>query len=396
VALVRLDPIPYDRDVEEISRQLDDARTLPARLVSPGPTPIPPEVAEALARPLLHHRVPQFRKALRNVHTGLQELARTENPVLLLGCTGTGAMESAIVNLCGPGDAVAVVSAGYFGERWIELAERYGCKVIPLRYEWGEVPSPEDLADLLTANKVKAVYLVHSETSTGVILDLERFGAVAKAAGVLLVADAVSSVGAVPIETDAWGVDVLVSSSHKALMTPPGVAIVVASERALEAANSAPIPRFYLDWGANLVTQLGDEPETLFSATTSLIVALEAALSFIQAQGFDAVYQRHVQTGRRCRAAVKEAGLTLFSPDDDSAAVLTAVRMPEGVDSSTVVRAMHDRWGVTVADGEARLKGRIVRIGHLGYISEADVELATEALSAAVAELTGVQERNFG
>jgi aspartate aminotransferase-like enzyme len=296
-------------------------------------------------------------------------------------------MESAVVNLCGPGDTVAVVSAGYFGERWIELAERYGCNVVPLRYEWGAVPSPEDLADLLNANDVDAVYLVHSETSTGVILDLQGFGAVAKEAGVLLVADAVSSLGAVPIETDEWGVDVLISSSHKALMTPPGVAIVVASERALAAANAAPVPRFYLDWGANLLTQLGDEPETWFSATTSLIVALEAALSFMRAQGFDAVYRRHVQTARRCRVLVKQAGMTLFSPDDDSAAVLTAVRMPEGVDSSSVVRAMHDRWGVTVADGEARLKGRIVRIGHLGYISEADVELAADALSAALAEV---------
>jgi aspartate aminotransferase-like enzyme len=326
--------------------------------------------------------------------------------VLLLGCTGTGAMESAVVNLCGPGDTVAVVSAGYFGERWIELAERYGCNVVPLRYEWGAVPSPEDLAPLLNANEVKAVYLVHSETSTGVILDLEGFGAVAKEAGVLLVADAVSSLGAVPIETDAWDVDVLISSSHKALMTPPGVAIVVASERALAAANAAPVPRFYLDWGANLLTQVGDEPETWFSATTTLIVALEAALSFMRAQGFDAVYRRHVHTGRRCRALVKQAGMTLFSPDDDSAAVLTAVRMPEGVDSSSVVRAMHDRGGVTVADGEARLKGRIVRIGHLGYISEADVELAAEALSAALAEVAaapsnrlaeaGVQNRPAG
>jgi aspartate aminotransferase-like enzyme len=305
-------------------------------------------------------------------------------------------MESAIVNLCGPGDSVAVVSAGYFGERWIELAERYGCKVVPLRYEWGAVPSAEDLAELLNATEVKAVYLVHSETSTGVILDLERFGAVAKAAGVMLVVDAVSSLGAVPIETDAWGVDVLISSSHKALMTPPGVAIVVASEKALDAANTAPLPRFYLDWGANLITQLGDEPETWFSATTSLIVALEAALSFIRAQGLEAVYRRHVQTGRRCRAVVKATGLTLFSPDDDTAAVLTAVRMPEGVDSSPVVRAMHNRWGVTVADGEARLKGQIVRIGHLGYISEADVELATAALSAAVAEAAGIPERSLG
>jgi aspartate aminotransferase-like enzyme len=289
---------------------------------------------------------------------------------------------------------VLIVSAGYFGERWIALAERYGCDVVPLRYEWGAVPSPEDLERALRSRSdVKAVFLVHSETSTGVVLDLERFGVVSRSAGVLLVVDAVSSLGAVPIQTDAWGIDVLISSSHKALMTPPGVAIVIASPAALEAANAAPLPRFYLDWGANLLTQLGNEPETWFSATVSLIVGLEAALSSIREEGFEAVYQRHVQLGRQCRLAVQALGLTLFSPDDDSAAVLTAVRMPQGVDSTAIVRTMHDRSGVTVADGEAMLKGKIVRIGHLGYISDADVELAVAALGAAVEEVAEGQRR---
>jgi aspartate aminotransferase-like enzyme len=303
-------------------------------------------------------------------------------------------MESAVVNLCGPGDTVLCVSAGYFGERWIALAERYGCDVVPLRYEWGAVPSAEDLDRVLRSrSSVKAVFLVHSETSTGVVLDLEQFGAVSKAAGVMLVVDAVASLGAVPIETDAWGIDVLISSSHKALMTPPGVAIVMASPTALEAANAAPLPRFYLDWGGNLITQSGDEPETWFSATVSLIVGLEAALSSIREEGFTAVYHRHVHVARQCRSALKAIGLTLFSPDDDSAAVLTAVRMPESVDSTTVVRAMHDRWGVAVADGEAELKGKIVRIGHLGYISESDVDVAVSALSAAVSEMASISKR---
>lgn len=302
-------------------------------------------------------------------------------------------MESAVVNLCDPDDTVVVVAAGYFGERWITIAERYGCDVVPLRYEWGAVPSPEDLQRVLNEQSdVKAVFLVHSETSTGVILDLERFGAVARAANVLLVADAVSSLGAVPIETDAWGVDVLVSSSHKALMTPPGIAIVVASPAALEAAKTTSRPRFYLDWTENLTPQSRDEPETWFSATTSLIVGLEAALSLIGDQGFSTVYQRHVQLGRQCRSGVKLMGLTLFSPDDDRAAVLTAVRMPAGVDSTAVVEAMHDRWNVTVGDGEARLNGKIIRIGHLGFISEVDVELAVAALGAAIAEV-GVSEQ---
>ena len=361
-------------------------------LVSPGPTQVPPDVLEVLARPLLHHRAPQFRAAFRGVRSGLQKIARTENPVLLLACTGTGAMESAIVNLCAPGDAVLVPSAGYFGERWIELAERYGCNVVPLRYEWGQIPSAEDLDLALRARPdVKAVFLVHSETSTGVVIDLERFAAVTKSADVLLVVDAVSSFAAVPIHTDTWDIDVLLSSSHKALMTPPGLAFLILSPRALEAANASPIPRFYLDWGQNLATQLGEEPETWFSAATSLVSGLEAALARIGREGLDRVYERHVQLGRRCRSRVKALELELFSPDDDTGAVLTAVRMPPAIDSTAVVRVMHDRWGITVADGEARLKGNIVRIGHLGYVSEDDVDRAVQALGAAVEEVGAAQ-----
>jgi serine---pyruvate transaminase len=357
-------------------------------LVSPGPTQVPPDVLEVLARPLLHHRAPQFRAAFRGVRSGLQKIAQTENPVLLLACTGTGAMESAIVNLCAPGDAVLVPSAGYFGERWIELAERYGCDVVPLRYEWGQIPSAEDLDLALRARPdVKAVFLVHSETSTGVVIDLERFAAVAKSVDVLLVVDSVSSFAAVPIQTDAWDIDVLLSSSHKALMTPPGLAFLILSPRALEAANASPIPRFYLDWGQNLATQLGEEPETWFSAATSLVSGLEAALARIGREGLDTVYERHAQLGRRCRSRVKALELELFSPDDDTAVVLSAVRMPPGIDSTAVVRVMHDRWGITVADGEARLKGNIVRIGHLGYVSEDDVDRAVQALGAAVEEV---------
>jgi aspartate aminotransferase-like enzyme len=377
-------------DFDLLREQIDPLRE--QTLMSPGPTQVPPDVLEVLARPVLHHRAPQFRAALRGVRSGLQDIAGTENPVLLLACTGTGAMESAVVNICGPADTVLVVAAGYFGERWIELTERYGCDVVPLRYEWGGIPSAEDLDRALRARPdVKAVFLVHSETSTGVVLDLERFATVAKSADVLLVVDSVSSFAAVPIEVDEWGIDVLLSSSHKALMTPPGLAFLILSPAALEAANEALLPRFYLDWGQNLATQLGDEPETWFSPAISLVCGLEAALARIGREGLDSIYERHVQLGRRCRSGVKALGLELFSPDDDTAAVLTAVRMPPGIDSSSVVRIMHDRWGITIADGEARLKGNIVRIGHLGYVSGADVDRAVQALAGAVAEVAEVQ-----
>lgn len=350
---------------------------------------MPPDVLEVLARPVLHHRGPQFRAALRGVRSGLQQVAATENPVLLLACTGTGAMESAVVNVCDPGDTVLVVAAGYFGERWIELAERYSCDVVTLRYEWGEIPPADDLERALRARPdVKTVFLVHSETSTGVVLDLERFADVAKAAGALLVVDCVSSFAAVPIHTDKWGIDVLLSSSHKGLMTPPGLAFLILSPAALERANVATFPRFYLDWAKNIATQLGEEPETWFSAAVSLVSGLEAALNRIAREGLDNVYQRHVTLAGRCRSGVKALGLDLFSPDNISAAPLTAVRMPPGVDSTRVVGVMHDRWGITIADGEARLKGNIVRIGHLGYFTDSDVDRAVEALGAAVDQVS--------
>ena len=229
---------------------------------SPGPTRLPPRVLEAVSRPILHHRATQFRSALRNVRDGLQGLANTDDPVLLLACTGTGVMESAVVNLSrGPGDRVLVVAAGYFGERWVELAETYGCDVVPLRYPWGAVPSADEVEAALAAHpNVKVVFLVHSETSTGVVVDLERIGAACKSTGALLVVDAVSSFAATPIETAAWGVDVLVTSSHKALMTPPGLGILVLSDAARRASEQAPAGRFYLDWERNLAPQAAASP----------------------------------------------------------------------------------------------------------------------------------------
>jgi aspartate aminotransferase-like enzyme len=322
------------------------------------------------------------------VRTGLQQIAETEEPVLLLACTGTAAMESAVINVADPGDTVLVVAAGYFGERWVELAEHYGCNIVPVRYEWGDVPAPQDLERALRSRpEVKAVFLVHSETSTGVVIDLERFALATKAAGALLVVDAVSSFAALPIHVDRWGIDVLISSSHKALMTPPGIAFLVLSAAALDAARRTQRPRFYLDWERNLTTQMAEEPETWFSAATSLVSGLEAALDKIVGEGIEHVYARHVELARRCRAAVKAHGLDLFSPDDDTAVALTAVRMPRGVDSTAVVRMMHDEWGVTIADGEARLKGNIVRIGHLGYVAPEDVDRAVEALVGSIDEV---------
>src|SRR5262245_1822549 len=218
-------------------------------LFTPGPTPVPPEVLAALAEPVVHHRGEDFRPVYEESLTRLKQVFRTASDVLLFTASGTGAMESAVANLCSPGQRVVVVSAGNFGERWIELAERYGAEVSPLRYEWGETPSPDDVASQLgEVGGAQAVFLTHCETSTGVVSDVQALAAAIRPSGAHVVVDAVSSLGAVPLETDAWGIDVVASGSQKALMTPPGLAMVAVSGAVWEAEGPSSSPRFYFDW----------------------------------------------------------------------------------------------------------------------------------------------------
>ena len=320
-------------------------------LFTPGPTPVPPQVLAALAEPVLHHRAPDFREVYARVLGRLQEVHRTAGDVLLFTCSGTGAFESAIVNLCSPGERVLAVSAGSFGERWATMARAYGCEVEELRYAWGETPSADDLrAKLAAVDPVSLVFLVHSETSTGVVADIQSLaavakdagalvvvdavsslGAVAKEAGALVVVDAVSSLGAVPLEMDEWGLDVVISGSQKALMAPPGLATAAVSPAAWEQVARAALPSFYFDWERTRAAQA--KLDAAFTPAVSLIVALDVALGLLLEQGLDAAFERHVRLGRACRAGIKAMGLELFSPDEDRSAVVTAVRMPEGMDS---------------------------------------------------------------
>src|SRR5438874_11456063 len=213
--------------------------------MTPGPTPAPPEVLAAIAQPVIHHRGPDFRKLYSDCLSRLREVFRTESEVRLFGGSGTGAMESAVANICSPGERVLVVSAGYFGERWARIAAAYGAEVDHLRYAWGEIPSPDEVAARMRAREATAVFLTHSETSTGVVSDLHAFAPVVREAGALSVVDAISSLGAVPLETDAWAIDVVASGAQKALMTPPGLAMVSASAAASNAAGRSSSPRFH-------------------------------------------------------------------------------------------------------------------------------------------------------
>jgi serine---pyruvate transaminase len=354
-------------------------------LFTPGPTPAPPEVLAALAEPVLHHRGPDFREIYAECLDRLRQVLRTERDVLLFTASGTAAMESAVANLCSAGDRVLVASAGYFGERWGAIAEAYGCQFERLAFQWGEIPDPAALERRLAeVGPVRVVFLTQSETSTGVVADIEALTAVAKRAGALVAVDAISSLGAVPLETDAWGVDVVVSGSQKALMTPPGLALVAASPDAWAARQAATLPRFYLDWERTRAAQAKlDAP---FTPATSLVVALNVALGKLLDAGLEAAFDRHIRLGRACRAGIRAMGLELFSPDDDSAAVVTAVTAPEGVDSGELVLVLRDRYGITLAPGQGPLKGRVFRIGHIGWFDVFDIVTALAGVELALAE----------
>jgi aspartate aminotransferase-like enzyme len=300
-------------------------------------------------------------------------------------------MESGAANLLSPGDPVLVVSAGYFGERWAAIAKAYGAEVDHLRYAWGEIPSVDDVAARLREREAAILFFTHSETSTGVVIDPQPFAAAAREAGALSAVDAVSSLGAVPFETDSWGIDVVASGAQKALMTPPGLAMVSASEAAWARAADATSPRFYWDWERTRKGQATlDAPVT---PPVSLVAGLNVALGMLLEEGLEGAFDRHRRLGRACREGVKAMGLELSSPDDDSSAVVTAVRAPEGIDSGELVLLLRDRHGVTLAPGQGELKGKIFRIGHIGYYDVFDITTALAAVELALVELGAEIER---
>ena len=359
--------------------------------MTPGPTPAPPEVLAAIAQPVIHHRGPDYRELYARVLARLREVFRTEQEVLLFGGSGSGAMESAVANLVSPDDPVLVVSGGYFGERWAAIAKAYGANVDHLRYAWGEIPSVDDVSSRLRERESDLVFFTHSETSTGVVLDPQQFAAAAREAGALSVVDAVSSLGAVPLDTDAWGIDVVASGAQKALMTPPGLAMASASDAAWERSASASSPRFYWDWEKTRKGQSTlDAPVT---PPVSLVAGLDVALQMLLDEGLEAAFDRHRRLGRACREGLKAMGLELSSPDDDSSAVVTAARAPEGIDSDELVLLLRDRHGVTLAPGQGELKGKIFRIGHIGYYDVFDITTALAAVELALVELGAEIER---
>jgi serine---pyruvate transaminase len=356
-------------------------------LFTPGPTPVPPEVLAVGAEPMVHHRGADFREVYARTLGRLKEVFRTESDVLLFTASGSGAMESAVANLCAPAERVVVVSHGAFGERWVAICEQNGLDVEAIRYEWGEAPDADEVGAVVRQSGAAVVLCQQSDTSTGVVADVRALKAAVGDA--TLVVDAISSLGAVPLETDAWGIDVVVSGSQKALMSPPGLAMASVPPHVLERAK--PSRSFYFDWPRNKRAQ--DALDAAFTPAVSLVRSLDVALGLILDDGLDAAFARHVRLGRAARAGVKAMGLELFSPDDDSAAVVTAARVPEGVDGTALLAHLREAHGVTLAPGHAHLKGKIFRIGHIGWFDVFDIASAVAAIELSLTELGANIER---
>jgi serine---pyruvate transaminase len=353
-------------------------------LMTPGPTPAPPEVLAAIAQPVIHHRGPDFRRLYSEALGRLREVFRTEQEVLLFGGSGSGAMESGAANLLSPGDPVLVVSAGYFGERWAAIAKAYGAEVDHLRYAWGEIPSADDVAARLREREAAILFFTHSETSTGVVIDPQPFAAAARETGALSAVDAVSSLGAVPLETDAWGIDVVASGAQKALMTPPGLAFASVSERALAAAEGKGGGRYYFDWAKTAKSQAkGASP---FTPAVSLFLGLDVALQLIEDEGIENVWARHDLLARATRAGALALGLDLYGEPDERSTVVTAIELPGDIDGGKVPGTLR-KLGITANGGQDHLKGRILRIAHCGYFGAFDILTSLSGLEIALQQL---------
>jgi aspartate aminotransferase-like enzyme len=354
----------------------------------PGPTPVPEQVLLALSKHPIGHRSGEFSEIMGEVTQNLKWLHQTQNDVLVLTVSGTGAMEAGIINFLSPGDRVLVGCNGKFGDRWALMSAAFGLEVDKITADWGKPLDTEQFREKLAADtekKIKAVIITHSETSTGVLNDLETINRHVKEHGeALMIVDAVTSLGAVNIPIDAWGIDVVASGSQKGYMIPPGLGFVSVSSKAWEAYKTAKLPRFYLDLGA--YKKAAAKNSNPFTPPVNLVLALQVALRMMQKEGLESIFARHQRLMRATRDAVKALSLPLFAPDEAASPAITAVA-PVSVESEQIRSVMKKRFDIALAGGQDDFKGKIFRIGHLGFVSDRDILAAIGALEATLWEL---------
>jgi aspartate aminotransferase-like enzyme len=348
-------------------------------LFSPGPTMLPPEVLLKMAKPIMHHREPEFEKMMEEIREGLKYLFQTKNEVMVFTSSGTGAMEGAVSNILAKGNKALVVRGGKFGERWGEICKAYGIEFVPIDVEWGKAVRPEQIRHALAENpSIRAVYTQATETSTGVKHPIREIaGIVGKYPDTVLVVDAITGIGVFDLPMDAWNLDVVISGSQKALMLPPGLSFAVLSGKAWTFVERSNLPKYYFDFKRELKST--QKNQSSYTPAVSLFVGLRESLRMMQEEGLEALFRRHKKLAEATWAAVKALGLELFAPEAPSEAV-TAVKVPEGIDGVKLQKLFFERFGITVAEGQDRAKGKIIRIAHLGYYDRLDMIMVISAL----------------
>ncbi|MBD2509305.1 alanine--glyoxylate aminotransferase family protein [Nostoc sp. ATCC 53789] len=357
-------------------------------LMIPGPTPVPEAALLALAKHPIGHRTSEFSNILAEVTENLKWLHQTQSDVLTLNVSGTGAVEAGIINFLSPGDRILVGSNGKFGERWVEVGQAYGLNVEEVKVEWGKPLDPAVFAEKLQADtqkQIKAVIITHSETSTGVLNDLESINRHVKEHGeALIIVDAVTSLGAFNLPVDAWGLDIVASGSQKGYMIPPGLGFVSVSPKAWEAYKTAKLPKYYLDLGK--YRKATAKNTTPFTPPVNLIVALHTTLRMMKEEGLESIFARHERLKNATRAAIQGLNLPLFAADSSASPAITAVA-PQGIESDKIRSLMKKRFDIALAGGQDHLSNKIFRIGHLGFVSDRDILSCIASLEVTLTEL---------
>ncbi len=350
---------------------------------APGPTPVPDRVIRKMSEPILTHRSSEFSDLFRQVTSGLQHVFQTKNDVLVLTASGSGAMEAAVVNLLSPGDRVLAIIGGKFGGRWVELCQTFGLDVLPFDVAWGKAADPDEIDRVLgERGPFEAVLATHSETSTGVLHDIEALGHIARSHGCYFIVDAISGMGANEFRTDDWHVDIALTGSQKALMIPPGLAFISISERAWQGIQRNALPSYYLN--LQRARDSFTKGLTPYTPAVSLLMGLAESLRMMKELGLEEIFRIHERNALVTRAGVAALGLEVFAQRPSN--VLTSVSIPQGIDGTSLLKTIKQECGVTIANGMDHYKGRVIRIAHLGYnIVPSDMLVAISALEHGLA-----------
>jgi aspartate aminotransferase-like enzyme len=355
------------------------------QLMAPGPTPVPSNVLLAMAQPMIHHRTPEYDALFAEVRAGLKRLFQTTQDVLPFASSGTGAMEGAVANTLSAGDTVLLLRAGKFAERWEEICRAFGVTVVPLSAPFGDTVPAAAFAEALRRHpEARAVLMQHSESSTGVLHDVRGIAAATRDSQAILIVDAVSSLGIADLQMDAWGVDVVVSGSQKGLMLPPGLSLCAVSQKAWGHVRTSRLPKYYFDFTAEAKSVAKGEAH--FTPAVSIMVGLREVLRMLEAEGLANTFRRHDRLARATRAGVEALGLEIFAKATPSPA-LTPVVAPAGIDSEKILATYSTSHNITIAGGQGEMKGKVFRLGHMGYVAEFDVISALAALEQVLQEL---------